>query len=148
MKNAPRYRLVPLEIPSQVNGYATHVDESGFSVGVVYGDSNIPGQVRAARWNREGHRKDLGVSHGFTMAYGQNNRGIVVGSFSKGASGSARAVMWDAGGEMTMLAPLGVAGLGEEAVSINDDGLIAGRALIQSGESHSCRRRFNIDPPC
>jgi probable HAF family extracellular repeat protein len=100
--------------------------------GPVVADPQVPPQ-RGFIWER-GVMTDLGnLGSEFTVVFGMNNRGHVVGE-SDLANGERHAFVWK-DGLMTDLGTLG--GHFSTASSINDHGQVVGRSNTASGEDHA-----------
>jgi len=116
--------VVDLGTPAGDAGFALDVNERGQAVGYLMPPADAL-QTRAALWD-DGGVIDLGTLPGdsFSVAYGINNRGQVVGISGNQPDSTQRAFIWDNGVMSEIAPPSGYRFAG--AFDISDGGRIVG----------------------
>ena len=120
-------------LPGLTQSTANDVNASGVVVGAAYSATGT--EARAVRW-ANGPAEDLGhLGGGEAVALGVDGAGSVVG-WSATAGGAIHAFRWREGRMVDLdgLLPKPAGSTVESATRINDDGVVAGRLVLGSGE--------------
>jgi len=123
-----------------VNGLGTGysraqgINNSGVIAGRGSIDTFANSEKHMIRWDADNTLNQIVGPNDYSTGLAINNNGVIVGN-GKNADGKQRAIIWGAGGGLTMLDTLG--GNNSRAFGVNDLGQVVGSSAVVGGVKHA-----------